>query len=224
MGQCAVTGAVMQCSFGMAPSVLNALPTARVMIEGRPAAVITTTAPTVNIPPFGMCTSLANPTVASQLSLLNQQGSKVILGNLLIVPIKDSLLYVQPIFVQSAGASQSATFNTIPLLEKVAVVLNTDVGYADTLSEAIASVVTGPAPPTGPQPPSTSPTPPTPPPGASATVQQLLQRANQEYQAAQQALQKSDLAGYQQHVNAMGKLLQQALGAGQRRSGATPGS
>jgi uncharacterized Zn-binding protein involved in type VI secretion len=68
MGQCAVTGAVMQCSFGMAPSVLNALPTARVMIEGRPAAVITTTAPTVNIPPFGMCTSLANPTVAAATS------------------------------------------------------------------------------------------------------------------------------------------------------------
>jgi len=126
--------------------------------------------------------------------------------------------------VQSAGASQSATINTIPLLEKVAVVLNTDVGYADTLSEAIAAVVTGPAPPTGTQPPSTSPTPPTPPPGASATVQQLLQRANQEYEAAQQSLQKGDLAGYQQHVNTMGKLLQQALGAGQRRSSATPGS
>ena len=63
-----------------------------------------------------------------------------------------------------------------------------------------------------------------PPPGATATVQQLLQRANQEYSAAQQALQKGDLAGYQQHVDAMGKLLQQALGAGQRRSGATPGS
>jgi uncharacterized protein len=167
---------------------------------------------------------LANPTVASQLSLLNQQGSKVILGNLLIVPVEKSLLYVQPIFVQSAGASRSATVNTIPLLEKVAVVLNTDVGYADTLSEAIASVVTGPAPPTGTQPPSTSPTPPAPPPGASATVQQLLQRADQEYQAAQQSLQKGDLAGYQQHVDAMGKLLQQALGAGQRRSSATPGS
>src|SRR6266545_4280620 len=87
---------------------------------------------------------LANPTVASQLLLLNQQGSKVILGNLLIVPVKDSLLYVQPIFVQSAGASQSAAINTIPLLEKVAVVLNTDVGYADTLSEAISQVATWP--------------------------------------------------------------------------------
>jgi uncharacterized protein len=172
---------------------------------------------------------LANPTVASQLSLLNQQGSKVILGNLLIVPVKDSLLYVQPIFVQSAGASQSAAINTIPLLEKVAVVLNTSggpaVGYADTLSDAISQVVGGqPVPPTP-----ESPTPTPPPatgPGASQTVQQLLQRANQEYQAAQQALQKGDLAGYQQHVNTMARLLEQALGSSQGKapSSTTPGS
>jgi uncharacterized membrane protein (UPF0182 family) len=168
---------------------------------------------------------LANPTVASQLSLLNQQGSKVILGNLLIVPVKDSLLYVQPIFVQSAGASQSAAINTIPLLEKVAVVLNTDVGYADTLSDAISQVVTGqPVPPT-PEPPNSTAPPPQQP-GASATVQQLLQRANQEYQAAQQALQKGDLAAYQQHVNAMARLLNQALGSSQGKapSSTTPGS
>jgi uncharacterized membrane protein (UPF0182 family) len=167
---------------------------------------------------------LANPTVASQLSLLNQQGSKVILGNLLIVPVKDSLLYVQPIFVQSAGASQSAAVNTIPLLEKVAVVLNTDVGYADTLSGAIEQVVTGQAPPQAPEPPTTQP--PTSGQGASATVRQLLQRASQEYDAAQAALQKGDLAGYQQHVNAMAKLLDQALGSSQGKppSSTTPGS
>jgi uncharacterized membrane protein (UPF0182 family) len=167
---------------------------------------------------------LANTTVASQLSLLNQQGSKVILGNLLIVPVKESLLYVQPIFVQSAGASQSATINTIPLLEKVAVVLNTDVGYADTLSDAIGQVVSGGAQPPAPQPPASQP--PTSQPGASATVQQLLQRANQEYKAAQQALQKGDLAGYQQHVNTMAKLLDQALSSsqGKKPSSTTPSS
>ncbi len=166
---------------------------------------------------------LANPTVASQLSLLNQQGSKVILGNLLIVPVKDSLLYVQPIFVQSAGASQSAAINTIPLLEKVAVVLNTDVGYADTLSQAIGQVVTGQALPPTPQTPTTSQPPP---PGASATVQQLLRRATQEYDAAQQALQKGDLAKYQQHVDAMARLLDQALGSsqGKKPPSTTPGS
>jgi hypothetical protein len=68
MGQCAVTGGMMQCSFGLAPATLNALPTPRVVIEGRPAAVVTSTATGVNIPPFGMCSSLANPTVAAATS------------------------------------------------------------------------------------------------------------------------------------------------------------
>ncbi|MDP9093580.1 MAG: DUF4280 domain-containing protein [Actinomycetota bacterium] len=65
MGQNANLGAVLQCSFGVAPSSLIPLPTPRVMIEGRPAATITDFAPMVNIPPFGMCSSLANPTVAA---------------------------------------------------------------------------------------------------------------------------------------------------------------
>ena len=68
MGQSAVQGAVMQCTFGLAPATLNPLPIPRVMIEGRPAATITDMAPMVNIPPFGMCQSLSNPTVAAATS------------------------------------------------------------------------------------------------------------------------------------------------------------
>lgn len=68
MGQCVVAGATMQCSFGLAPTALVALPTRRVLIEGRPAAAITDIATGVNIPPFGMCSSLANPTVAAATS------------------------------------------------------------------------------------------------------------------------------------------------------------
>jgi uncharacterized Zn-binding protein involved in type VI secretion len=58
-------GALLTCSFGVAPSSLSPLPVSRVMIEGKPAATITDSAPMVNIPPFGMCTTLSNPTVAS---------------------------------------------------------------------------------------------------------------------------------------------------------------
>ena len=68
MGQSAVLGAVMQCTFGLAPSTLSPLPVTRVTIEGRPAATISDMAPGVNIPPFGMCTSLSNPTVAAATS------------------------------------------------------------------------------------------------------------------------------------------------------------
>ncbi|MCL6091929.1 MAG: DUF4280 domain-containing protein [Actinobacteria bacterium] len=60
-----VSTASMVCSFGMAPSTLNVLPTRRVLVEGRPVATIEDVVPMVNIPPFGMCTSLSNPTVAS---------------------------------------------------------------------------------------------------------------------------------------------------------------
>lgn len=57
-------GSMMMCSFGAAPSALGVLPTNKAMI-GSPAANIMDNKPMVNIPTFGMCMSLANPTVAS---------------------------------------------------------------------------------------------------------------------------------------------------------------
>lgn len=57
-------GATLRCSFGVTPSTLVVLPINRVF-TGTPAANILDNKPLVNILPFGMCTSLANPTVAS---------------------------------------------------------------------------------------------------------------------------------------------------------------
>lgn len=56
-------GAVLQCSFGAAPSVLNVLPANRVLVGNMPVATIMDSAPIVNIAPFAMCQSPANPTV-----------------------------------------------------------------------------------------------------------------------------------------------------------------
>jgi hypothetical protein len=58
-------GAMMQCSFGLAPSSLVVLPTNTVFTGQVPDANIMDHIPMVNIMPFGMCTSLANPTVAA---------------------------------------------------------------------------------------------------------------------------------------------------------------
>lgn len=58
-------GAMMQCSFGVAPSSLVVLPTNKVMTNMVPDANIMDHIPMVNIMPFGMCTSIANPTVAA---------------------------------------------------------------------------------------------------------------------------------------------------------------
>lgn len=57
-------GAMMTCSFGAAPSSLVVLPTNRTF-TGVPAANIMDNVPIVNIPPFGVCNSPSNPTVAA---------------------------------------------------------------------------------------------------------------------------------------------------------------
>lgn len=64
MGQQVCMGAMLQCSFGVAPSTLVVLPANRVL-TGTPAANIMDHKPMVNVPPFGMCQSMANPTVAA---------------------------------------------------------------------------------------------------------------------------------------------------------------
>ena len=151
---------------------------------------------------------LATPAISSELTVLNQQGSRVILSNLLVVPVKESLLYVQPIFVQSSAP------NSFPLLQKVAVFLNNQVGYANTLDDAIGEVVGG-GTPAQPPPDDGAPTPPpaTPGAGGNADVQSLLQQANDQYEQAQQALADGELGEYQDHISRMGELIQQALEA-----------
>ena len=64
MPQQVCSTAMMMCTFGVAPSVFNATPRP-VLTSYLPAGVITDNVPIMNVPPFGMCTSLANPTVAA---------------------------------------------------------------------------------------------------------------------------------------------------------------
>ncbi len=65
MGQIVTTGAQMVCSFGTAPANFTATNQQTVLVDGKPAGVLADSAAMVNIAPFGMCTSLANPAVAS---------------------------------------------------------------------------------------------------------------------------------------------------------------
>ncbi|MDX2136648.1 MAG: DUF4280 domain-containing protein [Chloroflexota bacterium] len=68
MPQQVCNGASLTCSFGAAPSTLTVLPANRVMTANQPAATIMDHQPNVNIAPFGMCMSLANPQVAAATS------------------------------------------------------------------------------------------------------------------------------------------------------------
>lgn len=67
MGIQVCMGAALQCSFGAAPSTLIVLPQNRVT-GMTPVANIMDNIPFTNIPPFGMCSSMANPAVASATS------------------------------------------------------------------------------------------------------------------------------------------------------------
>jgi len=64
MGFLVTGGAMLQCSFGVAPSTLMVLPSNKVMVTMF-AATIMDNKPFVNVMPFGMCTTLSNPTVAA---------------------------------------------------------------------------------------------------------------------------------------------------------------
>lgn len=68
MPQHVCNGAMLQCSFGVAPGQLTVLPVNRVNTSNQPAATIMDHQPMVNIAPFGMCMSLANPAVAAATS------------------------------------------------------------------------------------------------------------------------------------------------------------
>lgn len=59
-------GATLSCSFGMMPSKLVVLPLNRVLVENQPMANIADAKPFMNILPFGLCSSLANPITAAQ--------------------------------------------------------------------------------------------------------------------------------------------------------------
>jgi len=136
-----------------------------------------------------------DPDVSSQITLLNREGSQVNFGDLLIVPIENSFLYVQPIFVTASGA------NPIPELKRVVVVHGGNATIATSLADAISMSF-------GQQP---TPTPtPTPGPPPTTQVGQLLAEAQQHFQAAETALKNGDLATYQKEIEAGISLVSQA--------------
>jgi hypothetical protein len=165
-----------------------------------------------------------DPEISAQRTLWGQQGSQVILGNLLVVPIEDSLLYVQPLYLQSDQTK-------LPQLQRVIVFYRapamTTVGAATesarqvvamepTLGEALVAAfgesfssgsaagggqVTGGGTTGGGTTGGGGAD------GLSAEARTLIARANQEFDAAQTALQAGDFAEYGRRI----KALEQAL-------------
>jgi len=155
----------------------------------------------------------ADENVARDQTELGQRGSEVLYGNLLLVPVDNALLYVQPFYVLSDDATRQ-----LPQLEKVIVNFGDTVVIEDTLQEALVAlfgerVATqerpgadgGTAPPEGETPPPTQP-------GGTVADEaaSLLAQADRLFEQADAALQEGDLATFQQRLNEARALVTQA--------------
>jgi hypothetical protein len=131
-------------------------------------------------------------------------GARAQYGNLLTLPLGGGLLYVQPVYsVRTSGPG------SYPVLRYVLVSFGDGVAYGSTLQEALDKVFKTSVD-TGEQPPGTK----TPPNQQNQTVKQALAEAQAAYTAAQDALKKGDLTGYQTNVNKMKAAVDKALAAG----------
>jgi uncharacterized protein len=129
-------------------------------------------------------------------TLLGTGGSAVRFGDLLTIPIGDSILYVLPVYVRAAGAS------AVPELELVLVVNGSTVTLAGTLPEAIEGA-TGGVTGGGPSPPEGDGT-------VDQRIERLLADAVSHFAAAEEALRSGDLATYQAELEQARALVEQA--------------
>ncbi len=142
----------------------------------------------------------ADPTISAQVTLWDQAGSHVIKGNLIVVPVQNSLIYLQPVYLQSANSA-------FPAFERIIVATPNLVVWDTTLSGALNQLLAkigsgGSPPPSGAPspPPSAAPTasPSSGPAGSppAGDVAGLVAYANQHFELAQAALRNGDFATY----------------------------
>ncbi len=143
-----------------------------------------------------------NTEVSRQVSLWDQRGSRVIRGDLLVIPIEESLLYVQPLYLQAEGGR-------IPELKRVIVAYQNQVVMRETLEGGLAELFGGPSGPRSQPPPSVATTAET----TDSGVRALVAEARRRYQAALQAQRDIDWARYGEEFRRLGELLDQ-LGTG----------
>ena len=176
----------------------------------------------------------SDPSISRVVTLLNQQGSRVEFGDLVLVPVEDSILYVRPLYV----VAQSPP---VPELQQVIAVLGERVVMCPTLSEALrglfglapvsdsqdasASSCVGntaglaapepppapaPAPAPAPPPADATPAPAPPSPPATGEVGELLAEAVARFAEADEALRAGRLDLYQQRIDEAEELIRRA--------------
>ncbi len=145
----------------------------------------------------------STPVISKDITQLDAGGSQVVHGNLLTLPIGDTFLYVEPLYVQKSGV------NGFPVLQRILVSYGSKIGYADSLTKALGDLrpghstgetltALGTTNPADNNPPSSSPTP-TPSgsssgPTGSASADQLLVQLNTALNELQAAYKSGDFA------------------------------
>jgi uncharacterized membrane protein (UPF0182 family) len=134
-----------------------------------------------------------DPEISAQFTLWRSAGSTVRQGDITIVPVRDSLLYVQPVFLEAEGGG-------LPQFERVIVIYGERIEWGTSLDLVLASLF-GTAPG---QPPPVEPSP-------DGDAAALLAEAEQAFADAEQALRAGDLADYQRLIELARTLVRQAL-------------
>ncbi len=146
-----------------------------------------------------------NTDISQQVSLWDQHGSQVIWGDLLVIPIETSLLYVQPLYLRAQGGK-------IPEMKRVVVAYQGEVTMSETLDGALAEVFGAAAAARGGKVAAVAAASAAP---ASAALQPLIAEARQHYENAMTAQRAGDWARYGSEIKLLGDLLER-IGAARR--------
>jgi uncharacterized membrane protein (UPF0182 family) len=139
-----------------------------------------------------------DPTISEQLTLWGQKGSTVIRGNLLVIPIEDSILYVEPIYLRAERGQ-------LPELKRVVVASGDLIVMEETLAESLNAIYAGL--PTEELPSSAPATPEKP----SDKLAELANLAQKHYDKAQDYLKEGDWAGWGEELEKMAEVLRQLV-------------
>jgi uncharacterized membrane protein (UPF0182 family) len=149
------------------------------------------------------------PTISQQFTLWDQRGSSVIRGNLLVLPINQSFLYVEPIYLLSEASA-------LPELKRIVTASNSSVAMAETLDRSLVALaggtpatppITGVIEPEAPEQGEGAPV--ATPPANPTTLDELVAAANSHLAAAEQAQRQGDWARYGQELEALRQTLAQ---------------
>ena len=137
--------------------------------------------------------------ISPQITLWNQQGSQVIQGTLLVIPIEESMLYIRPLYLRAAGGR-------IPELNRVIVAYQNQIVMEETLDRAIDRIFGGQSSPTAP--PATLVEADAAKPEAPESISPLARQALDHYQRALQAQRDGNWSVYGEEIRQVGELLQ----------------